>query len=395
MRGVGNGDPIAGACECLNSMDESTDGYCVPAVTSTNYSLAAVLLLIINCLLITFTTCTKGMRFFLYRMIEDFQEISLVVFINLQFPQQLHTFLAKLYWFNFTSIAKLFESMAQSTLFVFSNKDVLLATYQTSQNKFRSMMKTTNFLSNSFNIFLLFGGCIGLLFVIRDIRNCFAKDPESLKYRWVNKLFNMSWLGLFIHAFYMSLIEFSLNTAIQVSNLNISTTFSIFGLMFCGIMVAFVVLVLGYFLKQHKEQSLLKEKYRDQSYSTFWHLSNDRKFIGKYYWFWVAGKKILLPFLYVCLQDKPHTLITAVGITQALWLVLAVYSEPYERKYLRLSLYASETFKLLVYVALSNFSEKYVNYLPLVPITNMVYLLIVLTFASHTLFILCNIIIEA
>lgn len=284
--------------------------------------------------------------------------------------------------------------MARSTLFVFSASDVLQAKYQTSQNKFRSLMKSTNFLSNSFNVFLLFGGCIGLLFTLRAVRNCWAKDPSSTKYRIVNKIFNMAWLGLFIQAFYMSLIELNLNTAIQVANMNISTTFSIFGLMFCGIMVAFEVLVVGYFFKEHKEQSLLKEKYRDQSYSTFWHLGSDRKFIAKYYWFWSAGKKVVLPFLYVCLQDKPHTLITAVAVTQAIWLILTVYCEPYERKYLRLSVYASETLKLLTYVALTNFSEKYVNYLPLVPITNMVYLLIVLTFAGHTLFIVGNIILE-
>jgi hypothetical protein len=101
-----------------------------------------------------------------------------------------------------------------------------------------------------------------------------------------------------------------------------------------------------------------------------------------------------MSFFYVCLQWTPHSVINAIAITQAIWLILTVYAEPYERKYLRLSVYTSETLKLLIYVALTNFSEKYVNYLPLVSITNMIYLLIVLTFTSHTLFILMNIIVE-
>lgn len=49
---------------------------------------------------------------------------------------------------------------------------------------------------------------------------------------------------------------------------------------------------------------------------------------------------------------------------------------------------------MLIYVALTNFSEKYVEYLPLVPITNLIYLLIALMFANYTVFILCHILIE-
>jgi len=125
LRGTVSGVPINGACECMDNMDEDENGNCIPGVTNTTYSLVVIILLAVNCLLILFTTSTKGMRFFLYRMIEDFQEVSLIVFINLQFPQQLNTFLTKLYWFNFTSIAKIFESMAEGTLFIFSPSDIL------------------------------------------------------------------------------------------------------------------------------------------------------------------------------------------------------------------------------------------------------------------------------
>lgn len=74
-------------------MDEDLTGNCIPGTTSSAYNMAILILFIINCLLVAFTTATKGMRFFIYRMIDDFQEVSLIVFINLQFPQQMQTFL--------------------------------------------------------------------------------------------------------------------------------------------------------------------------------------------------------------------------------------------------------------------------------------------------------------
>lgn len=246
--------------------------------------------------------------------------------------------------------------MAKSTIFVFSDSDVMSAKYQTSQNKFRSMMKSTNFLSNSFNILLLWGGMAAVMALIRFIKNRFTEDKESKTFKIFNKLYNMSFYGLFIQLFYFSLTELGLNTAIQISNMNVSTVFSVFGLIFCGLAIAFTLLTFAFFLREYKEQALLKEKYRDQSYSSFWNLTNDSKFIAKYYWFFSAVKKFFVPFFFVCLQNTPHSVITAISVTQALWLVLTVYAEPYQRKYLRLSLYTSETLKLLVYVALTNFS---------------------------------------
>lgn len=392
-RGLLDLTPINGACECRDLMDETIDGQCVAPSVSYIYPLVSTIFLIIAMVLIVFITCTKGMRFFFYRLLEDFQEISLIVFINLHYPQQLHNFLAKLYWFNFTSVAKLFESMAQSTIFVFSANDVLSAKYQTSQNKFRSMMKSTNFLSNSFNILLLWGGLAAIMALIRFIKNRFNEDKEGKTFKIFNKLYNMSFYGLFIQLFYFSLTELGLNTAIQISNMNISTVFSVFGLIFCGLAIAFTFLALSYFLREYKEQALLKEKYRDQSYSSFWLLINDNKFIAKYYWFFSAVKKFIVPFLFVCMQNTPHRVITAVAITQAIWLILTVYAEPYQRKYLRLSLYTSETLKLLVYVALTNFSEKYVDYLPIVPVTDMIYLLLMLMFVNHVVFMIGHLIV--
>lgn len=375
-------------------MDEDLSGNCIEGTTSSTYTTVVVALLIANCLLIAFTTATKGMRFFLYRMVDDFQEISLIVFINLQFPQQMQSFLERLYWFNFTSVAKIFEMMGNGTLFLFSESEVLESKYQTLSDKFRLMMKTSNFLSNSFNIFLLFLGTALLLYVLKTVRNCWAADETATKYRIINRLYNMSFYGLAIHAFSFSLVEINVNTAIQVMNLNVTSAFSVVGLIFCGLMVAFEIVVFAYFLREYRQESHLKLKYRNPQLSTFWYLINDRKFIARYFWFWSAAKKIVYAFVFVCLANSPHQVITSVAVAQCVWLILTVYSEPYERMYLRLCAYMSETLKMLIYVALTNFSEKYVEYLPLVPITNLVYLLVILMCANYTLFIVCNIAVE-
>ena len=42
------------------------------------------------------------------------QEVSLIVLVNLYYPNQLDEFLSMLYKFNFTSIAKVCEAMATS-----------------------------------------------------------------------------------------------------------------------------------------------------------------------------------------------------------------------------------------------------------------------------------------
>lgn len=171
------------------------------------------------------------------------------MFINLQYPQQLQTFLEKLYWFNFTSIVKIFEAMGNGTLFIFSESEVLLAKYQTLSDKFRLMMKTSNFLSNSFNIFLLFLAVALVMYLVKTVRTCWETDETAMKYRVVNKLYNMSFYGMAIFVFYYSLVEISLNTAIQIMNMNVTNAFSVVGLIFCGLMVAFEIVVFAYFIK--------------------------------------------------------------------------------------------------------------------------------------------------
>jgi hypothetical protein len=62
-----------------------------------------------------FSIFVKGMKYFFYKTVEDVQELSLIVFINLYFPQQFDSFLAALYRFNLSSST--FENLAEGTLF--------------------------------------------------------------------------------------------------------------------------------------------------------------------------------------------------------------------------------------------------------------------------------------
>jgi hypothetical protein len=64
-----------------------------------------------------------GLRHFLIKTIEDVQEISIIVFINLYFPQQFDIFLTYLYRFNISSYT--FESMAKGSLYILDDQNVI------------------------------------------------------------------------------------------------------------------------------------------------------------------------------------------------------------------------------------------------------------------------------
>ncbi len=63
-----------------------------------------------------FAIFAKGNKYFLYKTIEDVQELSLIVFINMYFPQQFDIFLTNLYRFNISSYT--FQNMAAGSLFI-------------------------------------------------------------------------------------------------------------------------------------------------------------------------------------------------------------------------------------------------------------------------------------
>lgn len=68
----------------------------------------------------------RGFRYFFIKIIEDVQELSLIIFINMYFPQQFDIFLTQLYRFNVSSF--MFESMAKGGLFMVNDEIGVIST---------------------------------------------------------------------------------------------------------------------------------------------------------------------------------------------------------------------------------------------------------------------------
>ena len=102
-RGNG-GSPIYGMCYCDNNSDEDDNGNCQNS-SSFNFrsKLLIILFIALTILFALFAMIVKGMKYFLYKTLEDVQELSLIVFINMYFPQQFDIFLSYLYRFNISS----------------------------------------------------------------------------------------------------------------------------------------------------------------------------------------------------------------------------------------------------------------------------------------------------
>jgi hypothetical protein len=124
-------------------------------------------------LLFTFVSgLLTGQRHFLIKTIEDVQEISIIVFINLYFPQQFDIFLTNLYRFNISSFA--FESLASKSgsLFVLEKSDLISSTDgQNIYGKYKLLYKTGNFFSNQFTWLIVFICFLVAAIVLRIVRN--------------------------------------------------------------------------------------------------------------------------------------------------------------------------------------------------------------------------------
>jgi cell division protein FtsL len=98
-------------CYCDNSSDEDELGNCINS-SSQNFTskFLIVFFIVATLLLAIFAVVVKGQKYFLYKTIEDVQELSLIVFINMYFPQQFDIFLTHLYRFNISSYT--FQNMA-------------------------------------------------------------------------------------------------------------------------------------------------------------------------------------------------------------------------------------------------------------------------------------------
>lgn len=133
--------------------------------------------IIITIVLSSFAVFIRGMKYFLYKTIEDVQEISLIVFINLYFPQQFDIYLKSLYKFNFSSYT--FENMAQGSLFyVMPDSSVVTADGQNIVGKYKLLHKTANFFSNQFTWLIVFFSIFAFAIIIKFLRNYLKKRQD-------------------------------------------------------------------------------------------------------------------------------------------------------------------------------------------------------------------------
>ncbi len=124
-----------------------------------------------------FAIFVKGMKYFLYKTIEDVQELSLIVFINLYFPQQFDIFLTKLYRFNISSYT--FENLALGSLFqVMPDASIASTDGQNIFGKYRLLVKTANFFSNQFTWMIVFFCIFVFAVIIRFLRNWLKKKQD-------------------------------------------------------------------------------------------------------------------------------------------------------------------------------------------------------------------------
>lgn len=110
-----------------------------------------------------------GFRHFFVKTIEDIQEISIIVFINLYFPQQFDIFLTYLYRFNISSYT--FESLALGTLFKVDQNNIFVSTDgQNLLGKYQLLTKTANFFSNQFTWIIVFVSLAAAALVLKFVR---------------------------------------------------------------------------------------------------------------------------------------------------------------------------------------------------------------------------------
>lgn len=139
-----------------------------------------ILAFIITTLVLSgFAVFVKGMKYFLYKTIEDVQELSLIIFINLYFPQQLDIFLTSLYRFNISSYT--FENIAMGSLFyVAPDSSVVTTDAQNIFGKYRILRKTANFFSNQFTWMIVFFSIFVFAVIIKFVRRWLKKRQEYL-----------------------------------------------------------------------------------------------------------------------------------------------------------------------------------------------------------------------
>ena len=134
---------------------------------------------------------------------------------------------------------------------------------------------------------------------------------------------------------------------------------------------------------------------RDHSYTpTIYLIRTNFKTLTKYFWFISCIKKILLAMAITLFYYDPLISIVAVCTVHTIYLLIAIYCEPYERKYIRAHFYITEGAKLFLFLSLINFTTKYNTTVQLITLTQIFYGLMAFVFGMHLFFLLFSLCVE-
>jgi hypothetical protein len=105
-------------------------------------------------------------------------------------------------------------------------------------------------------------------------------------------------------------------------------------------------------------------------------------------------KKVLLGLMLTVQYQSPEYAIVGVCVVHACYISIAVYCEPFERKYVRAHFYFTEAMKLFLFMGLIDFTSEYGNGVQLIDLTVIFYGLLASVFGLHFLFMVLSLIVE-
>ena len=212
---------------------------------------------------------------------------------------------------------------------------------------------------------------------------------------FINKLYNMMWFNLLIVFFYFSIIEININIFTQIGNLTFSSSFATTGAFFSATFLGGELVILVLLFLKAKEEMIKPEWMRDYSYTpAIYLIRTNYKTLTKYFWFISCIKKMLLAMMITLFYYDPFASIVAVCCVHTIYLAIAIYCEPYERKYIRVHFYITEGAKLFLFLSLINFTTKYNTTVQLINLTRIFYGLLAFVFGLHLFFLGLSICIE-
>ena len=173
-----SGLAIYGMCHCDNSSDEDELGNCTNSSSQNFTSKALIIFFIVATLVLAiFAVIAKNQKYFLFKTIEDVQELSLIVFINMYFPQQFDIFLTYLYRFNISSYT--FQNLAEGSLYyIMPDSSVATVDAQNIYGKYRLLQKTANFFGNQFTWIIVALSILVAAVILRIWRNWLKKHRD-------------------------------------------------------------------------------------------------------------------------------------------------------------------------------------------------------------------------